>query len=366
VSGETAEANRSAPTPPQARARLRRVLGMAVLGAGLLAASVWGVGHLRYLSTHVSSENAQVDAHIVPLLAEVGGYVEQVLFEENQRVRRGDLVVVLDDSDLAVRLAVADADLAAALAAVGEEGSPGRVEAEAAAATARRHALEARLASARAVQERASRDLVRIEDLTAKQITSSQQLDGARAAATAAEADVDALEQEVAAARASETSAGAARRAAEAQLQRARVAAAAARTKVEDAKVSAPVSGALSRMQVEIGQLVQPGQPLAAVVADSALWITANLKETELSSVREGQPVAIEVDAYPGCQAHGAVESLSPATGSKFALLPPDNATGNFTKVVQRLPVRIALREGCGTDRPLRPGMSVVVHIEVG
>jgi len=126
------------------------------------------------------------------------------------------------------------------------------------------------------------------------------------------------------------------------------------------------VSGTVSRTQVEVGQLIQAGQPLAAVVADASLWITANLKETELARVREGQGVAIDVDAYPGCEARGRVESLSPATGSKFALLPPDNATGNFTKVVQRLPVRIDLVEGCGEDRPLRPGMSVVVHIEVG
>jgi membrane fusion protein (multidrug efflux system) len=141
---------------------------------------------------------------------------------------------------------------------------------------------------------------------------------------------------------------------------------AAARRSLEYSRVSAPVSGVVSRTAVEVGQLVQAGQPLAAVVADSALWITANLKETETSQVHPGQSVAIEVDAYPGCEARGAVESVSPATGSKFALLPPDNATGNFTKVVQRVPVRISVSEGCGDDRPLRAGMSVVAHIEVG
>jgi membrane fusion protein (multidrug efflux system) len=135
---------------------------------------------------------------------------------------------------------------------------------------------------------------------------------------------------------------------------------------MEYARVSAPVSGTASRTQVEVGQLVQPGQPLAAIVADSEPWITANLKETDMGRIQQGQGVAIEIDAYPGCEARGRVESLSPATGSKFALLPPDNATGNFTKVVQRLPVRIALVEGCGADRPLRPGMSAVVDIEVG
>jgi membrane fusion protein (multidrug efflux system) len=326
---------------------------------------VWGFGRWRYSQTHVSSDNAQVDGRIVPVLAKVGGYVEQVLFDDNQTVHRGDLVVVLDDTDLRVRLAIAEAELAAARAAVGDEGVPGRVEAEASAASARRQSLEARLESARAVRDRTARDLARIEDLASKQIASSQQLDASRSAAAAAAADVTALEQDIVAARASETSAGAGTRTAEAQLDRALVAALAARGSMEYARVTAPISGTVSRTQVEVGQLVQAGQPLAAVVADSALWISANLKETDMFKVHQGQGVAIEVDGYPGCEARGRVESLSPATGSKFALLPPDNATGNFTKVIQRVPARIELVDGCGADRPLRPGMSVVVSIEV-
>lgn len=366
MSEERSEPSGSQPTRPPTRTGVRRTLGTMALVLAVVAGGVWGFQRWRHAQTHVSTDNAQVDSHIVPVLAKVGGYVEQVLFEDNQFVHRGDLVVVLDDSDLRVRLAVAEAELAAARAAVGAAGMPGRVEAEASAALARRQALEARLQSSRAVRERTARDLTRIEDLAEKQIASSQQLDAARAAAIAAEADVVALEQDVAAARASETSAGAATRTAEAQLQRAQVAALAAKENMEYAQVSAPVSGTASRTQVEVGQLVQPGQPLAAIVVESEPWITANLKETDLGRIHEGQGVAIEIDAYPGCEARGRVESLSPATGSKFALLPPDNATGNFTKVVQRLPVRIALVEGCGADRPLRPGMSVVVDIEVG
>jgi membrane fusion protein (multidrug efflux system) len=339
---------------------------MSVLAVALVVGGVWGFGRWQHSRTHVSSENAQVDAHIVPVLAKVGGYVEEVRFEDNQQVHRGELVVVIDDDDLRVRVAAAEADLAAARAAVGDEGVTGRVEAEASAARSRRQALQARLVSARAEKDRSARDLVRIEDLASKQITSNQQLDAARTAAAAAEANVEALEQDVAAARASETSADASGRAAEAQLERASVALAAARSDLEKARVGSPVSGIVSRTQVEVGQLIQPGQPLAAVVADSSTWITANLKETDVSRVHQGQSVTIEVDAYPGCEAHGTVESVSPATGSKFALIPPDNATGNFTKVVQRVPVRIAIVEGCGAERPLRPGMSVVVDIEVG
>jgi membrane fusion protein, multidrug efflux system len=130
-------------------------------------------------------------------------------------------------------------------------------------------------------------------------------------------------------------------------------------------KVTAPVTGIVSRKQVEVGQLVQAAQPLLTVVSDTGVWVTANFKETQLVDLKVGQPVELEVDAYGGCTAKGKVESLSAATGAKFALLPPDNATGNFTKVVQRVPVRIAIETGCGKDRPLRPGMSVAAHVSV-
>jgi membrane fusion protein (multidrug efflux system) len=343
--------------------RIRRMVTMGLGGVAVLAGIIWAVQRLHYSQTHVSTDNAQVDAHIVPVLAKVGGYVSQVLVEDNQSVTRGDPVVVLDDADLQVRLAEAEADLAAARASAGGDGIQGQVEAEASASQARRQALEARLSSARARRTQAQKDLERVKDLAAKKIASRQQLDAAETAATAAEAEVSALEREVAAARAAEVSAQAATRGAEARLARAQASVKKARLDVAYARVTSPSSGVISRTQVEVGQLVQPGQPLAAVVADSAIWVTANLKETEMADVQEGQDVVLDVDAYPGCDAAGVVESLSPATGSKFALLPPDNATGNFTKVVQRVPVRIAITGGCGEARPLRPGMSVVAHI---
>jgi membrane fusion protein (multidrug efflux system) len=113
---------------------------------------------------------------------------------------------------------------------------------------------------------------------------------------------------------------------------------------------------------VEVGQLTQPGQPLLSIVADTGVYVTANLKETQLERVRQGQSVDLDVDAYD-CTATGRVESISGATGAKFSLIPPENATGNFTKVVQRIPVRIAIVKDCGKDEPLRPGMSIEAHI---
>jgi membrane fusion protein (multidrug efflux system) len=130
-----------------------------------------------------------------------------------------------------------------------------------------------------------------------------------------------------------------------------------------DTRVLAPLSGVVSNKSVEPGQLVQAGQPLLAVVPLDEIWVVANLKETDLKDIRPGIPVEMEVDAYPGLTLAGAVESLSPATGARFSLLPPDNATGNFTKVVQRVPVRIRVNQNKDAARPLRPGMSVFVTI---
>jgi membrane fusion protein, multidrug efflux system len=365
VSEETVNPKGDGPLPGAAKNGARRTVTTVVLGVAVLVAGVWGVSRWRYARAHVSTDNAQVDGHIVPVLAKVGGYVDAVNVDDNQPVSRGDVVVVIDTAELAVRLAEAQADLEAARAAVGDDGMVGQVEAEATATHARRQALEARLASARANQDKTAKDLARVQELADKQIASRQQLDAAQAAATAAESEVAALERDVAAARAAETGAGASSRAAGARLARAVAAMDQARLNLGYARVAAPVTGVVSKAAVEVGQLVQPGQPLAAVVSDSAVWITANLKETELADVREGQHVDVDVDAYPGCHAGGVVESLSPATGAKFALIPPDNATGNFTKVVQRVPVRIAVKSGCGDGRPLRPGMSVVAHIQV-
>jgi membrane fusion protein (multidrug efflux system) len=364
VSDASAEGRAPGPVASP-RLRARRAGSLALLAAALVVSMVWGGRRLHFARSHVSTDNAQVDGHVVPILAKVGGYVSDVLVEDNEVVARGDPVVVIDDAELRVRLAETKADLAAAVAAAGGDGVTGLVQAEAAGSHARREALEARLVSASAQRDRAVKDLGRARELADKQIASRQQLDAAQAAADAAEAEVSALERDVVGARAAESSAEASGRAAEARVAKARAAVERVKLDLSWARVGAPVSGVVTRTQVEVGQLVQPGQPLAAVVADSAVWITANLKETETAEVRVGQPVDLEVDAYPGCAARGAVESLSPATGARFALIPPDNATGNFTKVVQRIPVRIAVTEGCGEGRPLRPGMSVVSHIEI-
>jgi membrane fusion protein (multidrug efflux system) len=195
------------------------------------------------------------------------------------------------------------------------------------------------------------------------QVVSRQQLDAAQAAKDGAEAGLQGAQRQSGAAAAAIGVAQASLRAATARLASIRAARQNVALQLSYTLVVAPVGGVIAKRSVEVGQLLQPGQPLLAIVADSTTWITANFKETQLQDVRAGQKVEIDVDAYPDCHPTGAVESVSPATGARFALLPPDNATGNFTKVVQRVPVRIRVDAACGPEQPLRPGLSVVVHI---
>jgi membrane fusion protein, multidrug efflux system len=305
-----------------------------------------------------------VGGHLVPVLAKVGGYVESVAVTENDSVTNGQLLVQIGTAELAQKVAQASADLFAAEALAGIGASSGQAQAQVTQAERQREALAAQLAGARANAVKADRDLERFQGLAEKQIVSKQQLDAARAAAEAAHAIVSNLEQQQFGATAGISGAQAGVRLAQARMQSARAALDQAQLQLSYARVVAPVTGIVAKRSVEPGQLLQPGQPLLTVVSDSGVFVNANFKETQLNQIRTGQPATVDVDAYDGCAVEGVVESISAATGSQFALLPADNASGNFTKVVQRVPVRIHVTRDCGSDRPLRPGMSVEVHVQ--
>ena len=309
-----------------------------------------------------TTDNAQVEGHVTPILPRVGGYVADVRVEENQQVRRGDTLMVLDDRDLRAKLEQAQADLAAA-----EEqtaGGGGQAVAQAAAAQATAGAARANIAAAVANAEKARRDVERLRPLAERNIVSKQQYDAVVAAAAAADAQVQAARENANAASSQATAAGAGVRVTRSKIESARAARDAAALQLSYAVVVAPMDGVVARKSVEVGQLVQPGQPVMTVVPLNDVWVTANLKETQTRDLRAGDPVEVEVDAYPGHTFHGRLQSISPATGARFSLLPPDNATGNYTKVVQRIPVRIRFDGRGDAGYPLRPGMSAFVRIK--
>src|SRR5881397_3092794 len=345
--------SRTVVTETEKPSKKKFVLPIAVL-AGLLIL-FWVFQKVSYSRSHQSTDNAQVDGHIVPVLAKVGGYVKTVNVNENDHVNAGQLLVQLDDADYRVRLQQAQADLVAAEATAGGSGFAGQAQAQVQSAAGQRAALDAQIGAARANASKADADLARARELADKQIISRQQLDAAQAAASVARANLLAAERQASAAGGTVNTAEAGVRVANARTLAARAAAANAQLQLDYTRITAPASGEVSRKQVEVGQLVAPGQPLLSIVADTGVWVTANFKETQLAKIRPGQPVEFEIDAYGGCIGEGKVESVSGATGAKFALLPPDNATGNFTKVVQRVPVRIRVTKPCPGNHPLRP-----------
>jgi membrane fusion protein (multidrug efflux system) len=335
------------------------ILGV-VVGAILL---VLGGRAIWYASTHVSTDDAQVDGHITPILPRIGGFVASVRIRDNEAVKAGDTLVTLDDRDYRARLAQADADLAALIATVGSRKDVGQAVAQLDQAKAAAAAAAANVTQAEANAERAGGDLERYRVLAARNIVSRQQLDAAEAASRADSALLLAAQRNASAAGEQVTAANAALRAAAARVAAARAVRDLAALQVSYTVVTAPVAGVVSKKSVEVGQLVQPGQPLMAIVPLEDVWVVANLKETQIERVEPGAPAEIKADAYPGRVFQGYVESLSPATGAKFSLLPPDNATGNFTKIVQRIPVRIRLDTPPDSLHLLRPGMSVDVTI---
>ena len=342
----------------------RKKIILPIVGVLALILLFWAFQKWSYGRTHQSTDNAQVDGHIVPVLAKVGGYVNTVTVSENDSVKAGQLLVQLDDDDYRVRLQQAQADLAAAEATGGGGGFSGQAQSQVQSAAGQRAALDAQIGAARANANKADLDLARARELADKQIISKQQLDAAQATSAVAHANLLAAERQAAAAGGTVNTAEAGVRVANARTMAARANAANAQLQLDYTHITAPASGEVSRKQVEVGQLVAPGQPLMSIVADTGVWVTANFKETQLAKIRPGQPVEFEIDAYGGCVGEGKVASVSGATGAKFALLPPDNATGNFTKVVQRVPVRIAVTKPCAGNHPLRPGLSAVVHVD--
>ena len=387
------------------------------IAAAVVAVAIVGVVTWLWITRgRESTDDAQVDAHVTQVAARVGGTVLKVHVEDNREVAAGAVLLELDPRDYQValeraRAALADAE-AAALAAesnvpitsqsatsnvTSAQGGVAQAASGVAAGQKQVEAAHARVTVAQARQReqeataaKTARDVERLRGLLTKDEISQQQFDAAQAAADAARAAADSAkaqiseaeagvlvaESQLAQAQAAAQQAGAALRAAQtapeqvkqttaraeaaqAQVKQSKAALQQAELNLQYATVTAPTAGIVSRKNIEAGQVVQPGQPLFAIIPLENVWVTANYKETQLTNMRPGQHAEVEVDAFDGKTFTGHVDSIAGATGARFSLLPPENATGNFVKVVQRVPVKIVLDPGQDQEHRLRAGMSV-------
>jgi len=393
---------------PKPRRHLLLIGGLAVVAAVAF-------GFYLHSRNRISTDDAQVDGHIVPIAAKISGSVEQVLVDDNQQVNSGDVLVRIDPRDYQARLDQARAALAIAeaqargaqvgvpwtsavmssgmssaegqVATAQAELSRARVDAQQAANADLAYA-QANVKSAQANDDKAKADLERMKPLVAKAEISQQQFDSYVAAARVAQGQLEAAQQKLLSARDQAQSNEDKVNAAQARLEQSRAAVAQAqanrkqvdistaqsasaaasvqqaRANLETAQLllsyatlAAPVAGVVTRKTVQLGQILQPGQSLMTLVPLQDVWVTANFKETELKNVRVGQRAEVHVDMY-GRNFPGRVDSIAGATGTRLSLLPPENATGNYVKVVQRIPVKITL-DPLPQGFVLRPGMNV-------
>jgi membrane fusion protein (multidrug efflux system) len=330
------------------------LLAIALVAGGYYGWRYWTEG--RFL---VVTDDAYVAGDITILAAKVSGYIATIEVENDRHVNKGDVVARIDDVDY--RLAVQSArDKLATL-----EATTARIGKQVEAAKAQVAQAEPQIASARADRLRADLEFDRQSRLSVADFASKAKFEqaradrdravasvkGAEAALLVAQANVDVLEAQ---------RTEAARTADEARTQLAR-----AERDLAFTEIRAPVSGVVGNRAVQVGSYVTPGQRLAALIPLDTVHIDANFKETQLAPIHPGQVVRLEVDAYPGREVPATVESIAPASGSQYSLLPPENATGNFTKIVQRLPVRVKVDPKVAAEGILRPGMSVVAKVDI-
>ncbi len=330
-----------------------------ILGVILLGGLLFGVKEYIYYGKHVDTDDAQVDGDISPVVTRVGGYVDSIYFEENTHVNKNQVLVKIDDRDLKVKLEQARAAQVGASAGVNVGQSQIYTTASNSAVA------KAQVESAQARLDKVNKDYQRYANLVKDGSITQQQFDQAKSDLEVAQANLNAAKDQYKAAveqvsttrnQLAVTNTGVNQRQVDVDF---------AKLQLSYARVTAPASGIASKKNVQLGQLVQAGQTLFSIVNDSSLYITANFKETQLEKIRNGQKVDIDVDAYPDMKLRGEVYNFSPATGAKFSLLPPDNATGNYVKVVQRVPVKIKINGSKEDIAKLRPGMSVNVSVVI-
>lgn len=306
-----------------------KIVAATLIILGLIAA-IYGIIYLLYSLKHESTDDAFIEAHVTAVSPRVPGHVLKVYVRDNQQVKTGTLLVELDPADFQAKLDSEQASLEAAKAVAQQS--------------------RAQIAANQAEEERSQIDLTRYQKLVASDSATQQQLDRAAAAAKTAKAQLEAAQKQAATA--------------DAKISQNQAAVQQAQLALSYTKIYAPQDGKVTNKSVEIGEYIMVGQPLMAIV-EQKVWVVANYKETQLKHMQVGQKVLISVDAYPGKKLNAHVDSIQSGTGARFSLLPPENATGNYVKVVQRVPVKIVFDEDPNDLTRLAPGMSVVPEVRI-
>ncbi len=310
------------------------IVGVIVVIGGILSFFYSG-----YRKTHISTDDAFIDGNVHTVAAKINGTVKAVAVTDNQHVKQGDLLLEIDPADYSVRYREASSSVSAERAKLAE-------------AETRIAAAKANLELQRANLKLAEIEKVRSESLYQKEVLPRDRYDRAMTGHEVAAAQVKAAEEQLRNAesqRLTQTS----------TIRQKEATAALAELNTQYTRIYAPVEGYVTKRSVQVGNQIQAGQPLMAVVGLQDIWITANFKETQMGRIRPGQTVEFTVDSYPGKNFKGKVDSIMAGTGVSFSLFPPENATGNYVKVVQRIPVKIVLDQGADKDHVLRIGMSV-------
>ncbi|MDG3583726.1 MULTISPECIES: HlyD family secretion protein [Galbibacter] len=346
-----------------------------IIGALIVIGIIYGAYKFVHSLSHEETDDAQIEANMNPIIPHVGGYIEKVMVTDNDRVKKGDTLFIINDQDYQVKLEQAKAALAAAESQlVVAQASVGSYKANVQTSTAQVSSAKGNIETAEIKLWRAENDFKRYENLYKNHSITAQQYEEALAAKQAAEKELEVLKSQQKASASQRNAAVSQTEISQKQIAVAEANVKSAQAQLDAAKldigytiVTAPIDGQLSNVDLQVGQFVQPGQSLFYLVNTTDKWIVANFKETQLEKMAIGQKVTIEVDAYPGEDFEGTITAFSPATGAKFSLLPPDNASGNFVKTIQRLPVKIDFTKDNDAEKlaKLRSGMNVIVDVHL-
>lgn len=345
------------------------VLAVLVIGGGW-----FGFSKYQHSLHHEDTDNAQIGGDISPVIPRIAGYITEIKVRDNQLVKKGDTLLILDNRDYSIKVEQAEAALQIAKTNLNSaKATTTAARANIATSAASIGTIDAQIEAAKVNLWRASQDFDRYANLIKDHSITQQQYEQASATKQTAEKQLAILEEQKKQA-AQQTNAVAVQsnatasqvNIADATIHQREVDVDAAKLNLSYTVITAPQDGLVSKVNVQAGQFVQAGQALFSIVHSENVWVIANFKETQLDKMKTGQKVVVKVDAYPGHDFNAILSSFSPATGSTFALLPPDNASGNFVKVVQRLPVKIEFSDASDSlVKKLRPGMNVMVDVHL-